>query len=36
MQFVKNQAKWQAAGNWCKKQGLRFRVLNEQDLFKMS
>ena len=31
--FIKNQAKWAAASNWCKGQGIRFRVLNEQDLF---
>jgi hypothetical protein len=33
MQFVKNQAKWAAAGAWCKQQGLRFRILNENDIF---
>ncbi len=33
IQYVKNQAKWQAAGAWCRKQGIRFRILNEQDLF---
>jgi TnsA endonuclease N terminal len=33
LQFVKNQAKWQAANIWCKKQGIKFRVLNENDLF---
>jgi hypothetical protein len=32
-QFVKNQAKWQAANAWCRKQGIRFRVLSEKDLF---
>jgi hypothetical protein len=32
-QFVKNQAKWQAANAWCKQQGIKFRVLNENDLF---
>jgi hypothetical protein len=32
-QFVKNQAKWQAANAWCKQQGLRFRVINENDMF---
>ncbi len=32
-QFVKNQAKWQAANNWCKQQGIRFRILNENDIF---
>ena len=25
-QYVKNMAKWEAAGAWCKQQGLKFRV----------
>jgi hypothetical protein len=32
-QVVKNRAKWQAATAWCKQQGIKFRVLNENDLF---
>lgn len=32
-QFVKNQAKWRAAGAWCKQQGIRFRILTENELF---
>jgi len=32
-QFVKNQAKWAAANIWCKQQGIKFRILNENDLF---
>ncbi len=32
-QYVKNQAKWQAANIWCKQQGIKFRILNENDLF---
>jgi hypothetical protein len=32
-QFVKNQAKWQAATVWCKQQGIKFRILSENDLF---
>ena len=32
-QYVKNMAKWQAAQAWCKRMGLRFRVVSEQDLF---
>ena len=32
-QYVKNQAKWTAANAWCKQQGLKFRVLNENDIF---
>jgi hypothetical protein len=32
-QFIKNQAKWAAASAWCKQQGIRFRIVNENDLF---
>jgi len=32
-QFVKNQAKWTAANIWCKQQGIKFRILNENDIF---
>jgi hypothetical protein len=32
-QFIKNQAKWAAANIWCKQQGIKFRILNENDLF---
>jgi hypothetical protein len=32
-QFVKNQAKWSAATIWCKQQGIKFRIVNENDLF---
>lgn len=32
-QFVKNQAKWAAANAWCKQQGIKFRIINENDLF---
>lgn len=32
-QYVKNLAKWAAARNWCKNNGLIFRVINEHDLF---
>jgi len=32
-QYVKNLAKWAAARNWCKNNGLTFRVINEHDLF---
>ena len=35
-QFIKNQAKWAAAGNWCKQQGLVFRILNENDIFSQT
>ena len=32
-QYVKNQAKWAAANAWCRQQGIKFRILNENDLF---
>jgi TnsA endonuclease N terminal len=32
-QYVKNQAKWAAASIWCKQQGIKFRIINENDLF---
>jgi hypothetical protein len=32
-QYVKNQAKWAAANMWCKQQGIKFRILNEGDIF---
>jgi hypothetical protein len=32
-QFVKNQAKWRVAEAWCKQQGIKFRILNENDIF---
>jgi hypothetical protein len=33
-QFVKNQAKWAAASLWCKQQGIKFRIINENDIFR--
>jgi hypothetical protein len=33
IQYVRNIAKWRAAQAWCKAQGIKFRVINEQDLF---
>jgi hypothetical protein len=32
-QYVKNMAKWQAAGVWCKNQGIKFRVISERDIY---
>jgi hypothetical protein len=32
-QYVKNMAKWAAASSWCKNQGIKFRVINETDIF---
>lgn len=28
-----NIAKWEAAHDWCKQQGIRFRVVTENDIF---
>lgn len=33
IQYVRNVAKWRAAQAWCKSQGIKFRVINEQELF---
>jgi hypothetical protein len=35
-QYVKNMAKWQAAGVWCKNQGIKFRVISERDIYQGS
>lgn len=32
-QYIKNIAKWEAANKWCKQQGIRFRVVSEDDIF---
>jgi hypothetical protein len=32
-QYVRNQVKWTAARNWCKNQGITFRIITERDLF---
>jgi hypothetical protein len=32
-QYIKNMAKWEAAAAWCKQQNIRFRVINEGDIF---
>ena len=32
-QYVKNLAKWEAATAWCKQQNIKFRVINEGDIF---
>jgi len=33
IQAVVNQAKWKAAAEFCKRNGLQFRVLTENDIF---
>ena len=32
-QYIKNMAKWEAASIWCRNQGIKFRVINEHDIF---
>lgn len=32
-QFVRNQVKWTTARNWCKQNGVVFRILTEKELF---
>lgn len=32
-QYVKNMAKWEAASAWCRQQGIKFRIINEDDIF---
>ena len=29
-----NYAKWDAATKWCRRQGLTFRVITEEDIFR--
>lgn len=35
-QYVKNMAKWSAAQDWARNHGLKFRVINEYDIFYTS
>lgn len=32
-QYVRNLAKWEAASAWCKKYGVKFRIISEKDIF---
>jgi len=32
-QYVRNVVKWTAARNWCKQNGLLFRIITENDLY---
>lgn len=32
-QFIQNQAKWSAANAWCRQQGIKFRIITENELF---
>jgi hypothetical protein len=33
IEYARNLAKWQAAQAWCRANGVKFRILNEGDLF---
>lgn len=33
IEYLRNVAKWRAAQSWCGAQGIKFRIVNEQDLF---
>jgi hypothetical protein len=33
IEYVRNIAKWRAAQAWCAAQGLKFRIINETELF---
>ena len=32
-QYVKNMAKWSSAAAWCRQRDIKFRVINESDIF---
>lgn len=32
-QYVKNMAKWSAATDWARNHGVKFRVINEDDIY---
>lgn len=32
-QYIKNLAKWEAANKWCRQQGIKFRVVSENEIF---
>jgi len=32
-QYIQNQAKWAAANAWCRQQGIKFRIITENELF---
>jgi len=32
-QYIRNMAKWEAANAWCKQKGIKFRVVNESEIF---
>jgi len=34
VEYVRNQAKWNAAKKWCDKHGYKFQILTERELFR--
>ena len=34
IQVAVNAAKWTAAQEWCKRKGIRFKVINEDQIFR--
>ena len=32
-QYVKNMAKWESASRWCSQRGIKFRIINESDIY---
>lgn len=36
IEYIRNMSKWQAATAWCKKQGIKFRVINESDIYSLT
>ena len=30
-----NREKWKEAGEWCKRKGIMFRILNEESIYKL-
>jgi hypothetical protein len=34
LEYVRNQAKWEAARKWCDKHGYKFQILTERELFR--
>lgn len=34
MQYIVNMAKFQAASNWCERNGIKFSILSEKNIFR--
>ena len=35
MKILLNREKWKAAGEWAKRKGLRFRIINEDSIYSI-